>query len=263
MTPGHASRGRKAALLVAPRRSRSRAGFTLIELLVVIAIIALLAALLLPSLVAAKEKGRRAACKSHLRQFTIALHLHGQDFEDKLPSGASENANPIDEHIPVISTNTRALLIQYSGDLRILECPSLGPPFNQQAGWYYENYGFVIGYNYLGGHTNTPWPAPAGFSTWTSPQTLNDDSSLVVVTDINDWSPGYGRTFAPHAAYGPVSRGLDYSNTGALGASSKAIGAAGGNVGLLDGSVAWKPIDQMRPYRGSQLWDNSGCLALW
>ena len=30
-----------------------------------------------------------------------------------------------------------------------------------------------------------------------------------------------------------------------------------------DGSVRWKDISDMRVYRGSQLWDDSGCFGMW
>jgi prepilin-type N-terminal cleavage/methylation domain-containing protein len=62
-----------------------RRAFTLIELLVVIAIIAILAALLLPTLGRAKESGRRAACSSNLRQLAIALSVYAVENEGLYP----------------------------------------------------------------------------------------------------------------------------------------------------------------------------------
>lgn len=61
--------------------------FTLIELLVVIAIIALLAAILVPSLAAAKRKADMASCKNNLRQMATSVHSYVTDHEEWLPPG--------------------------------------------------------------------------------------------------------------------------------------------------------------------------------
>ena len=65
---------------------RKKAGFTLIELLVVIAIIAILAAMLLPALAAAKAKALRIQCASNLRQLGLALNMFPGDHHNRFPA---------------------------------------------------------------------------------------------------------------------------------------------------------------------------------
>lgn len=62
-----------------------RAGFTLVELLVSISVLGVLAALLLPALARARERGRSAACMANHRQLSLAMHLYAGDSEDRLP----------------------------------------------------------------------------------------------------------------------------------------------------------------------------------
>jgi hypothetical protein len=119
-----------------------------------------------------------------------------------------------------------------------------------------------------GAHTNTPWRAVSGSTaTWVWPQRLTDLSSVVLISDMNDWSRSDGRTWAPHGRNGPILTGRDASNQQPFGPwnkqSSALIGAMGGNVGLLDGSVSWKAIKQMQEYQGSLGWADNGCIAMW
>ncbi|WP_160148133.1 DUF1559 domain-containing protein [Rubripirellula obstinata] len=67
-------------------RDPERSAFTLIELLVVISIIGVLVALLLPAVQAAREAARRTDCSNHLRQITLACHLH-ENQKKEFPAG--------------------------------------------------------------------------------------------------------------------------------------------------------------------------------
>ncbi|SPE50119.1 putative Prepilin-type N-terminal cleavage/methylation domain [Verrucomicrobia bacterium] len=75
-----------------PRANKERCAFTLIELLTVIAVIAILAALLLPVLAGAKEKGRQTSCINSVRQQSLAVLMYADDHGGVLPPTASYDA---------------------------------------------------------------------------------------------------------------------------------------------------------------------------
>jgi prepilin-type N-terminal cleavage/methylation domain-containing protein/prepilin-type processing-associated H-X9-DG protein len=78
-------RGRKEEHIVHRRR-----GFTLIELLVVIAIIAILAAILFPVFIKAKEKARTMKCLAHGREVGQAMLMYTADYLDRFPTNVKD-----------------------------------------------------------------------------------------------------------------------------------------------------------------------------
>ena len=70
-------------------RLRKIGAFTLVELLVVITIIAMLLAILLPSLGQARERARRVVCMTNLRSIGQSIFVYANSNDDKLIPGDS------------------------------------------------------------------------------------------------------------------------------------------------------------------------------
>jgi prepilin-type N-terminal cleavage/methylation domain-containing protein len=75
------------------RDDRPTAGFTLIELLVVIGIVAVLLAILLPSLQMARALTRRIGCGANLRQLAVAWHAYLDDSDGRFYKGIRANVD--------------------------------------------------------------------------------------------------------------------------------------------------------------------------
>ena len=98
-----------------------RRGFTLIELLVVISIIALLIAILLPSLSRARGLAKRAVCSSNMHSLAQAVYLYANDHKDRLVTvGLSHGGQARSEQASWIET----LKEDYGRNEKIARCPS-------------------------------------------------------------------------------------------------------------------------------------------
>ena len=114
-------------------------GFTLVELLVVIAVIAILAALLLPVLSAAKHKAQRTTCINNLRQINLGVLMYCDDSHDATPSSGSTASSTV---FPPLFSGYKALMKSYVGVNgpssprdKLFQCPA----DTFYPSWYYTN----------------------------------------------------------------------------------------------------------------------------
>lgn len=125
--------------------------FTLIELLVVISIIAILMAILMPTLTMARAAGKQLFCLSNLRQMAIATQSYANEYNGFYPIGyyrKKENGRKIEYNwdFTIVTQGSRVTIqpgLLWMGDTnkKIQQCPS----FKGDSNTRYDPY---TGYNY-------------------------------------------------------------------------------------------------------------------
>jgi len=246
-------------------------GFTLIELLVVIAIIAILAAMLLPALASAKEKGMRAKDGSNQHQIGVALGMYTSDNRDYLPAvpqGTAGSANAIWD-LP------RGLADSFSGGSSnlyrgIFYCPEsvlLGSR-NQDYWWFYTGTGGsdhrVTGYQWMmsrdgtfgkynqaGGGTQLA--APKGYVTRITQSFTNmfSPAQTELVSDVvvsSGTQSGSGTNPNTQLFMGVVSTNPTELPSGYNSSHMKKNIPAGGTIMYMDSHAEW------RDFRAMSMW---------
>ena len=245
---------------------RGRAAFTLIELLVVIAIIAVLAAMLLPVLALAKEKGLRARCMSNLHQIAIALAAYAADNNEFLPRSVNpgESLGQSTWDLPRSMADNIGPQIGSNSIYRaIFYCPGAFTAVqNNDYWWNYSSGHRVTAYQWIISRDGTKMDGSPGASTY--PSQLASPKGYL--TKINaPWDRVKSKDAVPNTEVvadvvisspngtwtkGEIFRGVYSSNPDELPNGFNSSHMSGGrpngaNILFLDSHVSWRRFQEM------------------
>lgn len=171
-------------------KNSSSAGFTLIELLIVIAVIALLLALLVPTLHRSKEQAKKVSCLSNLQQIYLSMSYYAHDNRGKIPTRLEKSGNKIWGNWLGSEWNPYGLghLIKgkYVSEPRIFYCPSNQMvKFKEQYWFHIKGSTSWMTYRY---RNNNNAGHPAHWGDIYLPTRIEEDQKAIVADDpYLDW----------------------------------------------------------------------------
>jgi prepilin-type N-terminal cleavage/methylation domain-containing protein len=183
----------KSPLNVNAYRAPAAISFTLIELLVVIAIIAILAAMLLPALSAAREQAKKIHCINNMKQFGAATIIYSDDFNLFLP-GRGQTFQSIGKNTVTYTSGTvesyqhgTYYRENYLPNKSIYYCPSCTNKTydaSNMKGFVVSSYGYYIPYP---NGDNSRYRRINELLAGYSPENLFLISDLIVSSSMTAW----------------------------------------------------------------------------
>jgi prepilin-type N-terminal cleavage/methylation domain-containing protein/prepilin-type processing-associated H-X9-DG protein len=238
----------------------NRRGFTLIELLVVIAIIALLMAILMPTLSRIRRQGRGVACLSNLRQSGMYFSANGVETADGTLRFDAKESGPNWDHLQAIAGPS----MEHKG---LLLCPMASrpesikppeepvPPFwealgNTFSAWMLKDFSRLYTGSYginmmVRGIVPSKWPVTH----------MRARSQIPAYLDAALWDagPGGGDERAPPA---PYEGAFDHQYSFGTLCLNRHDGAV--NCLFWDWSVRKVGLKELRMLKWAPAWDTAG-----